>query len=176
MQPGCQAPPPGQMDPSAPKPRAETTSKAIWHPGERCLAPSPDNEKLCEASIKSITMDENGESFAVILYSDFQERKVPLGTSTCLWHGRKRNKNADSSDAGIRAQSLGTWTGNLHFNTPHAQQSLGTTGPGTVSTWQEAIVIFEKRSKWYALCLVHDQLIMKSVVLLGLSVISSLIL
>uniref|UniRef100_A0A8D1XM43 ERCC excision repair 6 like 2 n=1 Tax=Sus scrofa TaxID=9823 RepID=A0A8D1XM43_PIG len=78
MQPGCQAPPPGQMDPSAPKPRAETTSKAIWHPGERCLAPSPDNEKLCEASIKSITMDENGESFAVILYSDFQERKVPL--------------------------------------------------------------------------------------------------
>lgn len=98
------------------------------------------------------------------------------GTSTCLGHGRKRNKNADSSDAGIRAQSLGTWTGNLHFNTPHAQQSLGTTGPGTVSTWQEAIVIFEKRSKWYALCLVHDQLIMKSVVLLGLSVISSLIL
>uniref|UniRef100_A0A8D0MDY3 DNA excision repair protein ERCC-6-like 2 n=1 Tax=Sus scrofa TaxID=9823 RepID=A0A8D0MDY3_PIG len=78
MQPGCQAPPPGQMDPSAPKPRAETTSKVIWHPGERCLAPSPDNEKLCEASIKSITMDENGESFAVILYSDFQERKVPL--------------------------------------------------------------------------------------------------
>ncbi|XP_042542597.1 DNA excision repair protein ERCC-6-like 2 isoform X2 [Dipodomys spectabilis] len=50
----------------------------MWHPGERCLAPSPDNEKLCEASIKSITVDENGKSFAVILYSDFQERKVPL--------------------------------------------------------------------------------------------------
>ncbi|XP_045049557.2 DNA excision repair protein ERCC-6-like 2 isoform X4 [Desmodus rotundus] len=50
----------------------------IWYPGERCLVPSPDNEKLCEASIKSITVDENGESFAVILYSDFQERKVPL--------------------------------------------------------------------------------------------------
>ncbi|KAM7092610.1 DNA excision repair protein ERCC-6-like 2 isoform 2-T2 [Molossus nigricans] len=50
----------------------------IWHPGERCLVPSPDNEKLCEASIKSIIVDENGKSFAIILYSDFQERKVPL--------------------------------------------------------------------------------------------------
>uniref|UniRef100_A0A5F4W1D1 DNA excision repair protein ERCC-6-like 2 n=1 Tax=Callithrix jacchus TaxID=9483 RepID=A0A5F4W1D1_CALJA len=50
----------------------------IWHPGERCLAPSPDNGKLCEASIKSITVDENGKPFAVILYSDFQERKIPL--------------------------------------------------------------------------------------------------
>ncbi|XP_058421431.1 DNA excision repair protein ERCC-6-like 2 isoform X2 [Diceros bicornis minor] len=78
MQPGCQAPPPGQMELSAPKPRAETAGKDIWHPGERCLAPSPDNEKLCEASIKSITVDENGKSFAVVLYSDFQERKVPL--------------------------------------------------------------------------------------------------
>ncbi|XP_024414034.2 DNA excision repair protein ERCC-6-like 2 isoform X2 [Desmodus rotundus] len=66
------------MDPSAPNPGAETAGKDIWYPGERCLVPSPDNEKLCEASIKSITVDENGESFAVILYSDFQERKVPL--------------------------------------------------------------------------------------------------
>ncbi|XP_059780439.1 DNA excision repair protein ERCC-6-like 2 isoform X1 [Balaenoptera ricei] len=66
------------MDLSVPKPRAETNSKDIWHPGERCLAPSPDNEKLCEASIKSVIVDENGKSFAVILYSDFQERKVPL--------------------------------------------------------------------------------------------------
>ncbi|XP_006167886.2 DNA excision repair protein ERCC-6-like 2 isoform X1 [Tupaia chinensis] len=49
-----------------------------WLPGERCLAPSPDNEKLCEASIKSIIVDENGKSFAVVLYSDFQERKIPL--------------------------------------------------------------------------------------------------
>ncbi|XP_063492960.1 DNA excision repair protein ERCC-6-like 2 isoform X11 [Symphalangus syndactylus] len=66
------------MDPSAPQPRAETASKDIWHPGERCLAPFPDNGKLCEASIKSITVDENGKSFAVVLYSDFQERKIPL--------------------------------------------------------------------------------------------------
>lgn len=36
-------------------------------------------KKLCEASIKSIkAVDENGKSFAVILYSDFQERRVPL--------------------------------------------------------------------------------------------------
>ncbi|XP_032696375.1 DNA excision repair protein ERCC-6-like 2 isoform X1 [Lontra canadensis] len=66
------------MDPSAPKPRAETAGKDIWHPGERCLAPSPDNGTLCEASVKSVTVDENGKSFAIILYSDFQERKVPL--------------------------------------------------------------------------------------------------
>ncbi|XP_035877375.1 DNA excision repair protein ERCC-6-like 2 isoform X2 [Phyllostomus discolor] len=66
------------MDPSAPNCGAESTGKDIWYPGERCLVPSPDNEKLCEASIKSITVDENGKSFAVILYSDFQERKVPL--------------------------------------------------------------------------------------------------
>ncbi|XP_020144833.2 DNA excision repair protein ERCC-6-like 2 [Microcebus murinus] len=78
MQPGCQAPPPGQMDPSAPTPRAETARKDSWHPGETCLAPSPDNEKLCEASIKSITVDENGKSFAIVLYSDLQERKIPL--------------------------------------------------------------------------------------------------
>ncbi|KAG8510616.1 DNA excision repair protein ERCC-6-like 2, partial [Galemys pyrenaicus] len=50
----------------------------VWHPGERCLAPSPDNDKLCEASIKSVVVNENGKSFAVVLYSDFQERKVPL--------------------------------------------------------------------------------------------------
>lgn len=66
------------MDPSAPKPRAETAGKDIWHPGERCLVPSPENGKLCEASIKSITVDKNGKSFAIVLYSDFQERKVPL--------------------------------------------------------------------------------------------------
>ncbi|XP_055205962.2 DNA excision repair protein ERCC-6-like 2 isoform X3 [Gorilla gorilla gorilla] len=66
------------MDPSAPQPRAETSGKDIWHPGERCLAPSPDNGKLCEASIKSVTVDENGKSFAVVLYADFQERKIPL--------------------------------------------------------------------------------------------------
>ncbi|VFV38268.1 dna repair and [Lynx pardinus] len=66
------------MDASAPKPRAEAAGKDIWHPGERCLAPSPDNETLCEASIKSVTVDENGKSFAIVLYSDFQERKVPL--------------------------------------------------------------------------------------------------
>uniref|UniRef100_G1S4E5 DNA excision repair protein ERCC-6-like 2 n=1 Tax=Nomascus leucogenys TaxID=61853 RepID=G1S4E5_NOMLE len=77
VQPGS-APPPGRMDPSAPQPRAETAGKDIWHPGERCLAPFPDNGKLCEASIKSITADENGKSFAVVLYSDFQERKIPL--------------------------------------------------------------------------------------------------
>ncbi|XP_058157534.1 DNA excision repair protein ERCC-6-like 2 isoform X2 [Dasypus novemcinctus] len=66
------------MEPSVPKPRAETAGKDIWHPGARCLAPSRDNEKLCEASIKSIIVDENGKSFAIILYSDSLERKVPL--------------------------------------------------------------------------------------------------
>ncbi|XP_003783046.2 DNA excision repair protein ERCC-6-like 2 [Otolemur garnettii] len=67
------------MDPSsAQKSRAEISSKDRWHPGERCLVPSTDHGKLCEASIKSITVDENGKSFAIVLYSDFQERKIPL--------------------------------------------------------------------------------------------------
>uniref|UniRef100_A0A8C5YT02 Helicase ATP-binding domain-containing protein n=2 Tax=Marmota marmota marmota TaxID=9994 RepID=A0A8C5YT02_MARMA len=66
------------MDPEAPRSRAESARKDRWLPGERCLAPSPHDEKLCEASIKSITVDENGKSFAVVLYSDFQERKIPL--------------------------------------------------------------------------------------------------
>uniref|UniRef100_A0A8D2B3X7 DNA excision repair protein ERCC-6-like 2 n=1 Tax=Sciurus vulgaris TaxID=55149 RepID=A0A8D2B3X7_SCIVU len=66
------------MDPEAQRPRAEPARKDRWLPGERCLAPSPHDEKLCEASIKSITVDENGKSFAVVLYSDFQERKIPL--------------------------------------------------------------------------------------------------
>lgn len=65
------------MDASAPHPRADSR-KDRWCPGERCLAPSLDNKKLCEASIKSITVDENGEPFAVVLYPDFQERKIPL--------------------------------------------------------------------------------------------------
>lgn len=65
------------MDASAPHPRADSR-KDRWCPGERCLAPSLDNKKLCEASIKSITVDENGEPFAVVLYPDFQEKKIPL--------------------------------------------------------------------------------------------------
>ncbi|XP_051007103.1 DNA excision repair protein ERCC-6-like 2 [Acomys russatus] len=65
------------MDASAPQPPAEPR-KDRWCPGERCLAPSLDNKNLCEASIKSITVDENGKPFAVVLYSDFQEKKIPL--------------------------------------------------------------------------------------------------
>lgn len=64
--------------PAAPSPGADAAGPDTWHPGERCLAPSPDNEKLCEASIKLIKEDENGKSFAVVLYSDFQERTIPL--------------------------------------------------------------------------------------------------
>ncbi|OBS73762.1 hypothetical protein A6R68_15700 [Neotoma lepida] len=65
------------MDASSPQPHAEFR-KDRWYPGERCLAPSSDDKKLCEASIKSITVDENGKPCAVVLYSDFQEKKIPL--------------------------------------------------------------------------------------------------
>ncbi|XP_040612075.1 DNA excision repair protein ERCC-6-like 2 isoform X6 [Mesocricetus auratus] len=65
------------MDDSSPQLRAGTRQDR-WCPGERCLAPSSDNEKLCEASIKSITVDENGKPCAVVLYPDFQEKKIPL--------------------------------------------------------------------------------------------------
>ncbi|XP_055982453.1 DNA excision repair protein ERCC-6-like 2 [Sorex fumeus] len=60
------------------RPSKATAVLGIWYPGERCLAPSPDNEKLCEAIIKSVTVDKHGNPLAVILYSDFQEREVPL--------------------------------------------------------------------------------------------------
>ncbi|XP_052013615.1 DNA excision repair protein ERCC-6-like 2 isoform X3 [Apodemus sylvaticus] len=65
------------MDASAPQSPADSR-KDRWCPGERCLVPSLDNKKLCEASIKSITVDENGKPFAVVLYPDFQEKKIPL--------------------------------------------------------------------------------------------------
>lgn len=74
---GCRAPFRGPMDDSSPQLRAGTRQDR-WCPGERCLAPSSDNEKLCEASIKSITVDENGKPCAVVLYPDFQEKKIPL--------------------------------------------------------------------------------------------------
>lgn len=65
------------MDASAPQSPADSR-KDRWYPGERCLVPSLDNKKLCEASIKSITVDENEKPFAVVLYPDFQEKKIPL--------------------------------------------------------------------------------------------------
>ncbi|XP_049999847.1 DNA excision repair protein ERCC-6-like 2 isoform X3 [Alexandromys fortis] len=65
------------MDASSPQPRAESR-KDRWYPGERCLAPSSDEKKLCEATIKSITVDEDGKPCAIVLYSDFQEKKIPL--------------------------------------------------------------------------------------------------
>lgn len=70
-------PAPSPMDISAPQSRADSR-KDRWCPGERCLAPSLDNKKLCEASIKSITVDGNGKPFAVVLYPDFQEKTIPL--------------------------------------------------------------------------------------------------
>ncbi|XP_040844802.1 DNA excision repair protein ERCC-6-like 2 isoform X3 [Ochotona curzoniae] len=66
------------QEPCAPEPCADCSRKDRWHPGERCLAPSPVDEKLCEACVKSVTVDEHGRSFAIILYSDLQERKIPL--------------------------------------------------------------------------------------------------
>ncbi|XP_072452999.1 DNA excision repair protein ERCC-6-like 2 isoform X2 [Notamacropus eugenii] len=50
----------------------------MWHIGERCLVPVTDSGKLREATVKSIMTDENGKSFALVLFSGSLEEKVPL--------------------------------------------------------------------------------------------------
>ncbi|XP_036597795.1 DNA excision repair protein ERCC-6-like 2 isoform X2 [Trichosurus vulpecula] len=50
----------------------------MWHTGERCLVPVADGGKLREATVKSIMKDENGKSFALVLFSGSLEKKVPL--------------------------------------------------------------------------------------------------
>ncbi|KAM9093956.1 DNA excision repair protein ERCC-6-like 2 isoform X1 [Sarcophilus harrisii] len=56
----------------------EKAAEDVWHIGERCLVPVTDNGKLCEAIVKSIKTDENGKSFALVLFSGSLEKKVPL--------------------------------------------------------------------------------------------------
>uniref|UniRef100_A0A4X2KHD0 ERCC excision repair 6 like 2 n=1 Tax=Vombatus ursinus TaxID=29139 RepID=A0A4X2KHD0_VOMUR len=74
------AQPPGLMDPRAAESwiPGEEATEDMWHTGERCLVPVTDGGKLCEATVKSIMTDENGKSFALVLFSGSLEKKVPL--------------------------------------------------------------------------------------------------
>ncbi|XP_019372888.1 PREDICTED: DNA excision repair protein ERCC-6-like 2 isoform X2 [Gavialis gangeticus] len=53
-----------------------------WHVGEKCLAPFPGSEKLCEATIKSIEKDKNGKSFALVSFLDSEEKRIVI-TKLC---------------------------------------------------------------------------------------------
>ncbi|XP_078252275.1 DNA excision repair protein ERCC-6-like 2 isoform X2 [Rhinoraja longicauda] len=49
-----------------------------WFVGDLVLAPVPGDEKLSEATIKSISKDENGETIALLRFSSFNEEVVPI--------------------------------------------------------------------------------------------------
>ncbi|XP_060091440.1 DNA excision repair protein ERCC-6-like 2 [Heteronotia binoei] len=52
--------------------------KERWHVGDRCIAPFPENGKLCEATITSLETDENGRCFAVASFRGSQEQKISI--------------------------------------------------------------------------------------------------
>ncbi|XP_044535708.1 LOW QUALITY PROTEIN: DNA excision repair protein ERCC-6-like 2 [Gracilinanus agilis] len=60
------------------KPFLISTAASKWNIGERCLVPATESGKFCEAAVKSIMTDENGKSFALVLFSGSLEKKVPL--------------------------------------------------------------------------------------------------
>ncbi|XP_009897186.2 DNA excision repair protein ERCC-6-like 2 [Dryobates pubescens] len=49
-----------------------------WHTGEKCLAPCSENGKLHEGTICSIEKDKNGKAFAVVSFTESEERKIPI--------------------------------------------------------------------------------------------------
>ncbi|NWS44565.1 ER6L2 protein, partial [Probosciger aterrimus] len=59
-----------------------------WHIGEKCLAPCLENGKLHEGTISSIEKDKNGISFAVVSFSESEERKI-LITKLCRVKDRR---------------------------------------------------------------------------------------
>ncbi|XP_061233523.1 DNA excision repair protein ERCC-6-like 2 isoform X1 [Neopsephotus bourkii] len=59
-----------------------------WHIGEKCLAPCLEDGKLHEGTISSIEKDKNGKSFAVVSFSESEERKI-LITKLCRVKDRR---------------------------------------------------------------------------------------
>ncbi|NWT01657.1 ER6L2 protein, partial [Mionectes macconnelli] len=53
-----------------------------WRIGEKCLAPCLENGELQEGVITSLEKDKNEKSFAVVLFSESEERKI-LVTKLC---------------------------------------------------------------------------------------------
>ncbi|KAM7166502.1 DNA excision repair protein ERCC-6-like 2 isoform 1-T1 [Macrochelys suwanniensis] len=63
-----------------------------WHAGEKCLAPSPESGKLCEATIKSVETDKNGKSFAIVSFLGSEEKNI-LITKLCKARAGKDPRN-----------------------------------------------------------------------------------
>uniref|UniRef100_A0A8B9G364 ERCC excision repair 6 like 2 n=1 Tax=Amazona collaria TaxID=241587 RepID=A0A8B9G364_9PSIT len=59
-----------------------------WHTGEKCLAPCLENGELREGTISSIEKNKNGKSFAVVSFSESEERKI-LITKLCRVKDRR---------------------------------------------------------------------------------------
>ncbi|XP_068944110.1 DNA excision repair protein ERCC-6-like 2 isoform X2 [Petaurus breviceps papuanus] len=70
----------------------------MWRTGERCLVPVMDSGKLIEATVKSILTDENGKSFALVLFSGSLEKKVPLKKLHKATSGSFRSSMFDDVD------------------------------------------------------------------------------
>lgn len=64
-----------------------------WDVGDRCLAPSSENGKLCEATITSLQTDENGDLFAAVSFDGFQEKKVLVAKLCRIKTTREAQKN-----------------------------------------------------------------------------------
>uniref|UniRef100_A0A8C3RYW6 ERCC excision repair 6 like 2 n=1 Tax=Chelydra serpentina TaxID=8475 RepID=A0A8C3RYW6_CHESE len=65
---------------------------SVWHAGEKCLAPSPESGKLCEATIKSVETDKNGKSFAIVSFLGSEEKNI-LITNLCKARAGKDPRN-----------------------------------------------------------------------------------
>uniref|UniRef100_A0A8C3L7G0 ERCC excision repair 6 like 2 n=1 Tax=Chrysolophus pictus TaxID=9089 RepID=A0A8C3L7G0_CHRPC len=76
------------------------TVKALWHVGERCLAPCPENGKFSEGTISSIEKDKNGKSFAIVSFLESEDKKVLLSELCRVEAGRCSWKSVifDDSD------------------------------------------------------------------------------
>ncbi|XP_030367705.1 DNA excision repair protein ERCC-6-like 2 isoform X3 [Strigops habroptila] len=70
-----------------------------WHIGEKCLAPCLENGKLHEGTISSIEKDKNGKSFAVVSFSESEERKI-LITKLCRVKDRREPWKSSIFDDG----------------------------------------------------------------------------
>ncbi|XP_074809247.1 DNA excision repair protein ERCC-6-like 2 isoform X2 [Natator depressus] len=72
-------------------------SRDRWHAGEKCLAPSPESGKLCEATVKSVETDKNGKSFAIVSFLGSEEKNI-LITKLCKARDPRNSLIFDDED------------------------------------------------------------------------------
>ncbi|XP_007497994.3 DNA excision repair protein ERCC-6-like 2 isoform X1 [Monodelphis domestica] len=70
-----------------------STAADKWNIGERCLVPATESGKFCEATVKSVMTDENGKSFALVLFSGSLEKKVPLKKLQKITHDKSPSRS-----------------------------------------------------------------------------------